>query len=348
MKQLLLILATAAMLVGCGSDYVVKGNIEGYSGEVKLMANKSDECFGSTTTTDGSFEIKIDAKAPMFANLVVGDKAKTLFIEEGTVVVNGSLKDWSGVSVSGTTANDNMATYQAEKANLMSAYMLAETDEAKADAERAYDLHTVESYEANKDNILGLYLLATQVYYEMTPDEILEAVDALPKGLQKSHTALTLRDHAEGMKRVDVGQKYIDLALPDAEGNIVRLSDVLAENKYVLLDFWASWCGPCMREVPFLVEDYAKYHKEGFEIYGVSLDTAREPWLKAIESKGLVWVNVSELKMWQDPSAKEYAVRSIPSNFLIASDGTIVARNLRGEELGAKLAELLQKSAEDY
>ena len=139
-----------------------------------------------------------------------------------------------------------------------------------------------------------------------------------------------------------MGQKYIDLALPDAEGNIVRLSDVLAENKYILLDFWASWCGPCMREVPFLVEDYAKYHKDGFEIYGVSLDKAREPWLKAIESKGLVWVNVSELKMWQDPSAKEYAVRSIPSNFLIASDGTIVARNLRGEELGAKLAELLQ------
>lgn len=342
MKQLFLILAAATMLVGCGSDYVVKGNIEGYSGEVKLMANKSDECFGTATTTDGSFEIKVDAKAPLFANLVVGDNAKMLFIEEGTVVVDGSLKNWSGVKVGGTTANDNMATYQAEKAELLKAYMSAETEAAKVDAEKAYDAHTVATYEANKDNILGLYLLATQVYYEMTPDAILGAVDALPKGLQKSHTAITLREHAEGMKRVEVGQKYIDLALPDAEGNIVKLSDVLAKNKYVLLDFWASWCGPCMREVPFLVEDYAKYHKEGFEIYGVSLDKAREPWLKAIESKGLVWVNVSEFKMWQDPSAKEYAVRSIPSNFLIASDGTIVARNLRGEALGAKLAELLQ------
>ena len=342
MKQLFLILAAATMLVGCGSDYVVKGNIEGYSGEVKLMANKSDECFGTATTTDGSFEIKVDAKAPLFANLVVGDNAKMLFIEEGTVVVDGSLENWSGVKVGGTTANDNMATYQAEKAELLKAYMSAETEAAKVDAEKAYDAHTVATYEANKDNILGLYLLATQVYYEMTPDAILGAVDALPKGLQKSHTAITLREHAEGMKRVEVGQKYIDLALPDAEGNIVKLSDVLAKNKYVLLDFWASWCGPCMREVPFLVEDYAKYHKEGFEIYGVSLDKAREPWLKAIESKGLVWVNVSELKMWQDPSAKEYAVRSIPSNFLIASDGTIVARNLRGEALGAKLAELLQ------
>ncbi len=341
MKRLFITLAAAVLMVGCGSDYIVKGTIDGYSGEVKLMANKSTECFGSATTTDGSFEIKVDAEAPLFANLVVGDKQRMLFVEEGEVVVAGSLEDWDSVTVGGTNANDNYAKYQAEKAELMTAYLSAATEQERADVEKAYDSHTVDSYEANKDNILGLYLLATQVYYEMTPDDVLAAVEALPKGLQKSHTAITLREHAEGMKRVDVGQKFIDLALPDAEGNIVKLSDVLAKNKYVLLDFWASWCGPCMREVPFLVEDYAKYHKEGFEIYGVSLDKAREPWLKAIESKGLVWVNVSELKMWQDPSAKEYAVRSIPSNFLIASDGTIVARNLRGEELGEKLAELL-------
>ncbi len=344
MKRLFLLSVAAALLTGCGAEYVVSGTIEGYSGEVKLMANKSTECFGSATTAeDGSFEIRLDAEAPLFANLVLEDgKSKMLFVEEGVVRVEGSLEEWGSLKVSGTEANDNHAAYQAEKKSLMEAYIAATDEEARNAAEQAYDAHTQSSYEQNKDNIFGLYLLATQVYYEMTPEEILEAVEALPSSLHASHTAITLKQHAEGMQRVDVGKQFIDIEMPNADGEMVKLSDVLAKNKYVLLDFWASWCGPCMREVPYLVEDYAKYHDKGFEIYGVSLDRAREPWMKAIESKGLVWVNVSEFKFWEDAAAKEYAVRSIPSNFLISSDGTIVARNLRGEALGAKLAELLK------
>ena len=342
MKRLMMIAAAAMMLVGCGTDYVVKGNIEGYTGEVKLMANKSTECFASTTTEDGSFTLEVKAEAPLFANLVVGEKSKMIFVEPGEVLIEGSLEDFDALKVSGTPANDANAAYAEQMQKILSDYMATTDQEEKASIVKAYDDHIMNTYVENKENILGLYLLASQIYYEMTPDEILEAVAVLPKDLQKSQGATTLKEHAEAMKRVEVGQQFIELELPDKDGNMVKLSDVLAANKYVLLDFWASWCGPCMGEVPYLVADYAEYHPLGFEIYGVSLDRAREPWVKTMEAKGLVWPNVSELLYWQDPSAQKYAVRSIPSNFLIASDGTIVARNLRGEALGAKLAELLK------
>ena len=126
MKRMFVALAAAMLLVGCGGGYVVKGTIEGYSGEVKLMANKSDECFGSTTTTDGTFEIEVDTEAPLFANLVAGDKSRMLFVEEGVVEVNGSLEKWGDLTVTGTAANDNNALYRAEKEALMEAYVAAQ------------------------------------------------------------------------------------------------------------------------------------------------------------------------------------------------------------------------------
>ena len=114
-------------------------------------------------------------------------------------------------------------------------------------------------------------------------------------------------------------------------------------DKPALIDFYASWCGPCMEEVPHLKQAYDKFHGQGFEIYGVSLDNDNDKWLCAIREHGMGWVQVSDLNGFDNLAAKDYAVQSIPSNFLIDAQGKIVARNLRGEDLYKKVEELLGK-----
>ena len=138
-----------------------------------------------------------------------------------------------------------------------------------------------------------------------------------------------------------MGNRFIDIVQTGTDGKEKTLSEVVKGKKYVLIDFWASWCGPCMREVPYLKEAYDKYAGKGFEIFGVSLDYQKSAWTETIESNGMGWVHVSDLEYWKNAAAVKYGVRSIPANFLVDSDGTIVAVNLRGESLKEKLAELL-------
>jgi thiol-disulfide isomerase/thioredoxin len=136
-----------------------------------------------------------------------------------------------------------------------------------------------------------------------------------------------------------IGALAPDLAFENPEGKIMKLSDL--RGKVVLLDFWASWCGPCRKENPNVVKVYNKYHEKGFEIYSVSLDRDKSSWVKAIATDGLVWPNhVSDLGYWQSQAAKIYGVNSIPATFLIGKDGRIIARNLRGGALENALKEL--------
>lgn len=142
-------------------------------------------------------------------------------------------------------------------------------------------------------------------------------------------------------------QKSNEIIVPDFTANDVNdkpvtLSNFYKNKKVVLIDFWASWCGPCRRENPNVVAAYQKYHGKGFEIIGVSLDKTKEAWLAAIKEDKLNWMHVSELKYWNSDIAANYGVQSIPTNFLIDSTGKLIAADLHGIELEIKLKEILK------
>ncbi|HVS94484.1 MAG TPA: TlpA disulfide reductase family protein [Mucilaginibacter sp.] len=196
---------------------------------------------------------------------------------------------------------------------------------------------------SHPDSYLSLLTLGNLGGPTPDPNEILPLLDGLTKELQDTETARILRDELEKLKTVSIGAMAPDFEQTDTLGHPVRLSSF--RGKYVLLDFWASWCGPCRQENPNVVRVYNEFKDKNFTIVGISLDRSDGAfnWLNAIRSDHLTWTQLSDLKFWNNAVAQLYFVQSIPKNFLIDPTGKIIAEDLRGDDLESKLQEVLGK-----
>ena len=366
MNKIVYLFAVGAMsLAACSNDpaYKISGTIENVAdGEyVYLTEAKGREMvkLDSAVVTAGAFtfEGRQDVAATRYLTYTPKEgrgPRLDFFLENGNINIHiGKNEDQYA---KGTPNNDIYQTYRTERGALSKQqgeiYKKYNeeglTDEQKAELLKQYEEIdakinelTFTTIDANITNPVGIYLWPSN-QYSMDLAQLQGLAAKVPAEYQSNEKIANLLKRIDVLAKTAVGQKFTDFTLPSPEGTPVKLSDIIAKNKYTLIDFWASWCGPCRAEMPNVVAAYKEYNKKGFGIVGVSLDSDAEAWKKAIKDMGMTWDHMSDVKGWQCEGAALYGVNSIPATVLVAQDGTIIERNLRGEAIKEKLAELLK------
>lgn len=283
--------------------------------------NKMFTTIDSVKVKDGNFSFKTKVTTPELYGLSVNTANIPLyvFLEKGPITVKLSpKKNYSTSVVEGSESQYLFETYKKTK-----------------------DVEISKFITEHPKSIVSSYVLYRNWSYRLSPEEITKNIALLDKSQQNTTYVKELKELVTVLNGLAVGKKAPDFTAPDPDGKPVRFSENL--KGYTLVDFWASWCGPCRKENPNIVAAYKEYHDKGFNIIGISLDKKKENWLKGIQDDNLAWVHVSELTYWNSTIAKLYGVRAIPGNYLVDSKGIIVARNLRGEDLQTTLKTLLDK-----
>lgn len=367
MKRFLWYAAVAAVCVSCGgkkAGYTIEGKIaegrtdlegkyvylipygsEGAVTDSALIEKNAFKLQGAPTS-DGLYTLYLKGEGDEMMSRFGEAPFSTVFVlEKGEM--QAVLDSFSYVA--GTPENDAFKEIRSMLAETKKSYMEL-IDALKADDEAAKKkageleenmMTKIKAYlEAHPNKLTTAKLLGDYQFEldEATQEAVLAKADSTfmnVPGIKE------LAQHLEIMKKVAVGQKFTDFEMADMKGDMHKLSDYAGKGSVTLVDFWASWCGPCMREMPNLKKTYEAYHKKGFEVVGISLDSKKEDWEAAVKDKQLNWIHLSDLQGWQSAGAALYGVRSIPNTFLLDKDGTIVGHNLTGEELDKKLEELL-------
>ena len=366
MKKILL-MATAGLLAFAScqekAGYTIKGTIEGVAeGDTVYLQNFVDGSLvkmDSAVVKGGAFEFKGTPDSVTVSRYVTYRKngmrmTAMVFIEKGDITLNMGAE---ANKVAGTMCNDAyqqfMDKFVAINKEMSEIYQKSKTDTTLTDDQRKDlekqlaekdSLGTEMVYNCineNINNLVGVQLLTSYANAFETA-KVKALLDKVPAAYSADKDIVALKEHIATIEKTEVGQKFIDFAMNTPEGKEVKLSDFISQNKYTLIDFWASWCGPCRAEMPNVVAAYNAFKAKGFGIVGVSLDNNAEAWKKAIKDLNITWAQMSDLKGWSCEGAKLYGVRAIPATVLVDQEGTIVARNLRGEELAAKLGELLK------
>ena len=358
------IVLVLSLLSSCNNDnsFVINGTIDVID-DTKvyiLQADQNNQPFikDSTSVKSSQFSFKGISATPEISYIQVeGVNGYVLAIlETGEITADIDKNNISKSIVSGTISNDDFVKYKLETKSLVDnmnriassaqdAIMNGDVETAK-ELEKDYNkkerevlLYEWDFIIDNLDSYMSALLLEVfMVENKVNKDSIIDVYESFSNRIKVSGVGKNIASLLSQYEDpIEVGEIAPDFTAPGIDGSNITLSKITESNAVTLLDFWAAWCRPCRVENPNLVRLYKKYNQNGFDIIGVSLDRTKEQWEQAIEDDNLLWTQVSNLSFWNDPVARRYSIRAIPQSYLIDNTGTVIGKNLRGNDLEERI-----------